>query len=181
MDETSPKEKSSPAFQFYASDTLSDRRFRLMTLAERGLFITMLSECWVNGTVPSDSRALSSLLGIEHDQMKSALTERVKSFFEEQGGELSNPELERYREYLAEKRRRQSEAGKRSAKALNSKPSAKRAAKPSAKPAAPEKSREEQSREEPRSLSEGFTPASDSNAEWLAGYESVEASEQRFR
>ena len=115
--------KTAPAFMFYASDTMADKRYRLMTLAERGLYISLLNECWVNRSMPADQNAIAKWLAFAGDEIKSALTDRVLSFFIEENGELTSPELERYRTTLEERREKQSKGGRKGAKSKWSKPS----------------------------------------------------------
>ena len=105
--------KTAPAFQFYASDAIADKRYRLMSLAERGLYLSMLAECWVNGAVPSSVDSLAQWLGYRPEDVRAALTQRVLSFFEEKDGELTNADLERYRRELEERREKMSAGGKK--------------------------------------------------------------------
>jgi hypothetical protein len=117
--------KTAPAFQLYASDTMADRRFRTMSLAERGLFISFLCECWVNRSIPADAQSIAKLLGFGLDEIAASLSEKVLSFFvKNDEGELVNPELERYREKLDEAREKMSKGGKRGAEKRWDKPSA---------------------------------------------------------
>ena len=50
-----------PAFQEYASDTLANIEFRLLSLPERGLRATMRLECWVNVYVPANPQELAKI------------------------------------------------------------------------------------------------------------------------
>lgn len=108
--------KTAPAFMFYASDAIADKRYRMMSLAERGLYLSMLCECWVNRIVPADPDAIAKWLGYPRDEIKSALTERVRFFFTQADGELTSPELERYRRELEARREKQSTGGRKGAK-----------------------------------------------------------------
>jgi hypothetical protein len=51
-----------PSFQFYPKDFLTDERVRLMSYAERGIYITLLCHCWLEGSLPSDAKLLTKLL-----------------------------------------------------------------------------------------------------------------------
>ena len=53
-----------PAFQEYASDTLANIEFRLLSLPERGLRATMRLECWVNIYVPANPQELAIILNL---------------------------------------------------------------------------------------------------------------------
>ena len=114
--------KAPPAFQFYASDIMADRRYRCMNLSERGLFLSMLCECWVNRSVPADIDNLSKVLGFTKDEVKEALSERVLSFFRLEKGELINTGLAEYRQGLDERKEKQSQGGRRGARAKWDKP-----------------------------------------------------------
>lgn len=110
-----------PAYQEYAATILADRKFRLMTPNERGLFYTMKLECWENGSVPANPFELAKYLAIDVLEIENLLTDNVKSFFHLQGQDFINPELENYRQHLAERREKQSEGGKKGAQKVNSK------------------------------------------------------------
>lgn len=108
--------KTAPAFMFYASDAIADKHYRMMSLAERGLYISMLCECWVNRIVPANPEAMAKWLGYPVDEINSAFTERVRSLFTQANGELTSPELERYRKELESRREKQSTGGRKGAK-----------------------------------------------------------------
>lgn len=108
-----------PAFQEYAASRLADKRFRLMAFSERGLLDTMRLECWENVQVPADPKELAQYLGKHEHEVANALTERVKSFFVESNGSYSCPELDDYRLHLEERKRKQSEGGKKGANLTN--------------------------------------------------------------
>ncbi len=108
--------KTAPAFQFYASDTMADKRYRSMSLEERGLLISILCECWVNRSVPSDPQSIGKWLGFGKELIEAALTQRVLSFFKVNESEITSPELERYRTELEERREKMSQGGKKGAK-----------------------------------------------------------------
>ena len=57
-----PKKISkAPAFQFYASDFLSDLNVQMMTMAQRGIYITLLAMEWIEGSLPSNIQSLQIL------------------------------------------------------------------------------------------------------------------------
>lgn len=147
-------EQTAPAFQLYASDTIADKHYRLMSLEERGLLMSLLCECWVNRSVPADPDALGKWLGFHGGEVKAALTSRVTSFFSVCDGELINPKLERYRKELEERREKMSTGGKKGAKTKWRKPFS-HDDHPTSPPneasmgAGVEKKREEKSRSEP--------------------------------
>lgn len=110
-----------PAYQEYAATILADRNFRLMTLAERGLFFSMRLECWQNSEVPATENELAKYLGYEFSDIQQALTARVKSFFSVNDRLFRCPELDDYRQHLEQQKARQSEGGKRGAAIVNGK------------------------------------------------------------
>jgi len=105
-----PHRKNPPAFQEYAADILSNREFRTMSLAERGLLYCMRLECWVNEKIPSTSNELAAYLGKPESEVTEALTPRVIRFFEIQNGDLVSPDLDLYRHQLAERKEAQRRA-----------------------------------------------------------------------
>lgn len=164
-------EQTSPAFQLYASDTIADKHYRLMSLEERGLLLSLLCECWVNRSVPADPDALAKWLGFQGGEVKAALSSRVVSFFSACNGELINPKLERYRKELEERREKMSKGGKKGAITKWRKPSS-HDSYPTSHPngvsmgSGVEKRGEEKSRSEPSER--GNIPADDP---WLSEYE----------
>ena len=102
-----------PAFQEYATDTLADRSFRMLSLAERGLRTTMRMECWANETIPCSPKELALFLNLNPADVQINLTSGVLSYFEENDGNLSCPELEGQRERLMAQRAAQSTGGKK--------------------------------------------------------------------
>jgi uncharacterized protein YdaU (DUF1376 family) len=100
-----------PAVMLYAERMMADRRYRFMSLEERGLFFSMFCECWKNGSVPADLHQLSIYLGIDSDKVKKAASENCLSFFERQGDELICPQVEMYRAEMIKKSERKQQAG----------------------------------------------------------------------
>ena len=108
--------RKAPAFQEYAASMLAKTEFRLMNLAERGIYYTMRLECWENKRVPSSPDDLGKYIGMD---ISGAFTERVKSMFEEENGWLFCRELEDYRKHLEDRLAAQSKGGKKGAKITN--------------------------------------------------------------
>ena len=102
-----------PAFQEYATDTLANRQFRLLSLPERGLRATMRMECWANGMIPCSAEELALFLNLNPADVQRNLTDGVLSYFEEKNGNLSCPELEEQRERLMAQRAAQIKGGKK--------------------------------------------------------------------
>lgn len=101
-----------PAFQFYPSNVMSSIQYRTMSLAERGLMMSMQCECWVNDSVPSDVTLLAKILGYKEEDVNAALTNNVMQFFYKDNDKIICPELEAYRQRLDEARKKQIEGGK---------------------------------------------------------------------
>lgn len=105
-----------PWFPMYASNMISDKRYRQMEPIEKGLWISMLLECWSNGSVPADPSDLAKWLSWSIDDIKAGLTDRVRSFFEEAKGELISPQLEKHYQKQRGTQQGKSEGGKKGAK-----------------------------------------------------------------
>ena len=116
-------DKAAPAFHLYASDLIADRRWRSMSLNERGLKSTLECECWVNKSVPSNIPLLAKILGFPEQEVRGSLTESVMSFFKEGNGEIICPDLDDYKTHLDERRKKMSEGGKKSQAVQKSKES----------------------------------------------------------
>lgn len=111
-----------PYFPCYAENIMAKAEYRMMNLDERGLWASMYFECWPNDTVPSDTAELAKLLGMLEELVRKALTPRVLYFFIEEDGRLYCPELRHQRETYYNKRRLQSEGGRKGADIRYGKP-----------------------------------------------------------
>ena len=107
--------KDVPFFPFYAANMSSSRSFRLMSLKERGLLITIMMECWINGGVPSDFEGMAKILGLTIDDVKFSYTTRQSTFFHEEGDQLISKELEGYRKNYLDRREKQRLGGQKGA------------------------------------------------------------------
>jgi len=112
--------REAPAFQEYAAAMLSRLQFRTMTLQARGLLYTMRLECWVNLRLPNNPDDLAKVLGQSVAEVAESIKE-VMPFFAVVDGFIISPELENYREYLAERKRKQSLGGKVGSEITNEK------------------------------------------------------------
>ena len=104
-----------PAFQFYPSNVMSSIQYRTMSLAERGLMMSMQNECWVNDSVPSNIKLLAKILGYSEKEIEECLTANVMHFFFKDNDKIICPELIAYRNKLDERQRLQIEGGKKGA------------------------------------------------------------------
>ena len=96
--------KPVPFFPLFAANFLASKPFRMMSIEERGLWITIQMECWVNGSVPSDLKDLAKYLGVGHDEVQRSFTQKQLSFLQKVGDELKSPELEEYRKNYMDNR-----------------------------------------------------------------------------
>jgi uncharacterized protein YdaU (DUF1376 family) len=103
-----------PWYYMYAPNLMAEQRYRLMTLDERGLFLTLQNECWVNDALPATSSELSRLTGVEEGRLEAAFTERVRSFFKIANGQISSPELDGYKAKHRLQRDKQRQGGRKS-------------------------------------------------------------------
>lgn len=109
--------EKAPAFQFYPKDFLMDGNVAVMTLAERGAYITLLCLCWQERSLPSDAKRLARLCGTSTAAF-ARLWRALEPCFRVSGDDpkrLIHPRLEREREKQESFRRRQSDAGRASA------------------------------------------------------------------
>ncbi len=103
----------SPAFQFYPNDFLSDANVIVMTLQERGAYITLLCLCWQQGGLPSDVEKLSRLCGtpaVTFRRLWPAIAPCFRTVAD--GTRLMNPRLEKERKKQRLFRKSQSDKGK---------------------------------------------------------------------
>lgn len=52
-----------PYFPFYARDWLTDEKVSLMTMEQVGVYITLLANNWISGSIPGDIDEISRLIG----------------------------------------------------------------------------------------------------------------------
>lgn len=120
--------KPVPYFPLYAANILASRPYKLMTLGERGLWISISMECWVNGGVPSDFREMGKILGFPEGEIKQFFSKYQTAFFENVSGQFISKELNEYREGYENLRKLKIEGGKKGAKNKKEKQEAERLA-----------------------------------------------------
>jgi uncharacterized protein YdaU (DUF1376 family) len=104
---------SSPAFQFYPGDYLSSSKVQRMSMTERGIYQTLLSFQWLDGSLPTDLARLASMVGMKHRQFERMWTKGALSeCFIVREGRFINERLESEREKQQAFRDRQSANGK---------------------------------------------------------------------
>jgi uncharacterized protein YdaU (DUF1376 family) len=102
----------SPAFQFYPDDFLADANVIVMSMAERGIYITLISVCWQQGSLPADTAMLSRLCLTPLATFKK-MWPAVERCFRLKGERLVHPRLDLERRKQAEYRAKQAENGKK--------------------------------------------------------------------
>ena len=111
-----------PAFQFYPKDFLTDEKVVRMSNTEVGIYIRLLSYCWLEGTLPLETAALAHMARMQVKQFtKLWENSTVKTCFHiGDDGRLHHKRLDGEREKQESYRRRQSDKGKASAAARGS-------------------------------------------------------------
>ena len=104
--------KPVPYFPLYAANIIASRPYRLMSSVEKGLWISITMECWVNGGVPADAGEMAKILGVPEAEIKHFFSKYQTTFFEKSGGQLISAELEEYRANYENLRKLKSEGGK---------------------------------------------------------------------
>lgn len=104
--------RDAPAFQEYAAAMMAKIDYRVLTLQQRGLLMSMRFECWVNKALPKDPSILARYLGFERSEIEANLP-AVMLFFAVKDGVIVCPELEDYRAHLEAIKQKQSDGGKK--------------------------------------------------------------------
>lgn len=109
----SHSKSKSPAFQFYPKDFITDEHVELMSLAERGAYITLICKCWIEGSLPADVARLARLCGSPLPAFRR-LWLAIEPCFRPlaDGQRFVHPRLERERRKQSAFRRRQADNGR---------------------------------------------------------------------
>ena len=111
---------SSPAFQFYPKDYMTDANVMEMTHEQRGIYIDLLSIYWLEDGLPSDLGRLARLVGLPPKRFER-LWPAISRCFKIEGGALRQKRLEEEKlkqaTYKDKQRRKGALGGK--AKAIN--------------------------------------------------------------
>ncbi|MDY6862817.1 MAG: DUF1376 domain-containing protein, partial [Thermodesulfobacteriota bacterium] len=86
-------ENKAPAFQFYPKDFVSDVNVVTMTMEERGVYITLLSHCWIEGCLKGGSEMLQAICNNPSNWEK--IWEKVSRCFYEKDGIFYHNRLEK--------------------------------------------------------------------------------------
>lgn len=104
-----------PAFQFYPKDFLTDERVTLMSMQERGVYITLICKCWTEGTLPADPQLLARLCGFPVAAFRKCWPAIAPCFraCPRDADRLVHPRLEKERQKQRAFRRRQADNGRK--------------------------------------------------------------------
>jgi hypothetical protein len=104
--------KDVPYFPLYASNIIASKYYRLMNLEERGLWISILMECWPNISVPRGVEELTAYLGTRDGEISQESLSKVLKVFQIRGDQIFSQELDDQRRDYLERREKQSAGGK---------------------------------------------------------------------
>ena len=104
-----------PYFPLYAANIIASKAYRLMTLEQRGLWITILTECWVNDGIPESPEEMAKYLGFSEETITKAKFNLSSFSLKIEGGQIFSTELNEYKIGYMESRRLKSLGGKKGA------------------------------------------------------------------
>ena len=113
-------DEQSPAFQFYASDWISDPNRMKLSLEEQGAYILLYCHCWRSFRIPKDMEVLSRMCNCRVDQFDN-IWKHISHLYEEKKDKdnkvyLICTQAEEERKEQAKNRKKRSIAGKLGAK-----------------------------------------------------------------
>lgn len=109
------KEKNPPAFQFYPESWLGDPDVQMMSLAEKGAYITLISSIWVRDGFPNEEDKVRRLLG--NPKNFKTLWNNIKHKFVVVNDTIHHRRLIKERDKIEDYKSKRSKAGKIGAKA----------------------------------------------------------------
>lgn len=107
--------EKTPAFQFYPKDFLCDEAVRLMSHTERGIYITLICLCWLEGSLPKEPAQLAKMVSIPVPRFLKLWNGPIATCFQERDGRLVQRRLEKERAKQEEYRANQAAKGRQSA------------------------------------------------------------------
>ena len=116
----STTDEQSPAFQFYASDWISDPNRMKLSLEEQGAYILLYCHCWRSFRIPKDMEVLSRMSNCRVDKLEK-IWKKISHLFEEKKDKEGNIFLvciqaDEERKELAKNSKQRTIAGKFGAK-----------------------------------------------------------------
>lgn len=109
-DMAKPQRNTSPAFQIYPKEFLSSTKVIAMSMAERGVYITLLFMQWLDGGLPTDLRVLAKLVGLPPKQFLRMWPHNLARCFKLKNGAFVNERLEKERKKQLDYREKQRNA-----------------------------------------------------------------------
>jgi uncharacterized protein YdaU (DUF1376 family) len=103
-----------PWFKLFPRDFLASEAVTLMSLTERGAYITLMCCAWNEASLPADNAKLARLCGVTEEEFQGVWP-ALKPCFEKQGKRLVHPGLEHERREAIRRREKLSAAGKKGA------------------------------------------------------------------
>lgn len=94
----------SPAFQFYPKEFLSSSKVLRMSNTEVGVYIKLLSLCWLDGSLPNDVAKMAPMVGVPAKQFARMWPNVLQECFVVKGERLINMRLEKERRVQADYR-----------------------------------------------------------------------------
>lgn len=105
-----------PAFQFYATDFISDAPVMAMTLEERGAYITLLCIAWAEHGLPDDHKRLARVLRVTPRKFAEIWEALEICFEKDDHGRLVSPRMEKVRAEMLKRSEGAKKAGRKGAK-----------------------------------------------------------------
>jgi len=102
-----------PYYRWHWRDYRANRKVQRMTYTERGLYRELLDECWAEGFIPDDLRALAEICNCPREVMNACWPNLRVCFVEAAPGTLINPRMDRERTEKDAERARKAIAGAR--------------------------------------------------------------------
>jgi len=107
--------EQSPAFQFYASDWISDPNRMRLSLEEQGAYILLYCHCWRGFKIPFNYEVIARMCNCSLDKAKKIFP-KIEHLFKLHNNNLICIQAEEERKEQAKNREKKSKAGKQGAK-----------------------------------------------------------------
>lgn len=111
-----------PWFQCWAADELASESYLILNAVERGVLESIKKVCWSRGSAPRDPVLIARMCGLDLDDVKLGLTNRVLGHFLDEvkrPGRLVHIALEQYRGEQIKIAKAKKEGGQRGARKTN--------------------------------------------------------------
>lgn len=101
-----------PYFKFYPSDFMGSGKVRMMTAAEKGIYIALLCHSWQEGPLPDDPSRLARACSVGQDEMEKAWPAVRQCFERRPDGFLVSEKLEKERADAIDRREKARKAAR---------------------------------------------------------------------